>query len=205
MNDTINVVAIAVAVDADALTIHDKASQGLLKRAAEGLEIEGDWKWGDGVVMGNTGTDFLKVEGFPGMLAFRSELLASSGLELYLENGELLSVRTASEEFTIWHLPGRGVFNTLDQSCIAGDGTVEQPKFLGHRLPGSYGLFTTPGCLNQLFVQARHSELPPALGGPPEAARPPEGSVPQDWRSFLQEYLWRGWTGLEFKIVWRDE
>ena len=205
MNFAINVVGITLSADADVLTVEDGTARALLGRAAEGLEVECDWSVPDAVVEGKAGTDFLKVEGFPGMLAFRSELSASSGLELYLENGELLSVRTSLEEFTIWHLPARGVFNSLDRSCIAGDGTVGSPKFLRHRLPGSCALFAIAECPNQLFVQARDSELTPAIGGPPGAASPPEGSVPEDWRSFLQEYLWRGWTGLEFRVVWRGE
>lgn len=204
MDAPIHVVSVAVASDTDVLRISNVAAQGLLWKAAACEDVEAEWDAPVAVVEGGRRTDFLRVPGFPGMLAFRSSLLATSGLELYLENGKYLPVETTGGTFTIWHLPAHGIINALDRSCVDGDGTVTIPKFLSHRLPGNYAMFTTPEYLSRLFVQARHPELTPALGGPTDRSHPPKELRPADWRSFLLEYTWRGWTGLEFEIVWRS-
>ena len=200
MDTTIHVIAITAASGADVLRISDAGTETLLQGAAAGDSVEEDWSETEVPVDGSQDSDFLRVAGFPAMLAFREDLLARTGLELYLEGGEFLPVLTSRGRMVLWHLLAGQVIN-----CEARDSQSAAPVFLRHRLPGSCSLFSTPRlCSSELLVQAHGAELPPALGGPAEAAHPPVDSRPEDWRSFPLEYTWREWTGLEFRVMWQD-
>lgn len=95
-----------------------------------------------------------------------------------------------------------GVSSLTEFRPSGSGGWSRQPEL---RVPGHYGVFTTPEFKSsRLFIQAHPTELPSALGGGPENDDPPEGLRCENWRSLLQEAKWRGWTGLEFEMVWRD-
>jgi hypothetical protein len=202
MDHEIYIVALRPAPDAGLLRLDDAA---VLEEAAAGGSLEADWTPSSAGVSGDVRTDFLRVDGYPAMLAFREELSATTGLEFYLEGGEFLPAETPQGRFLLWHLLTGQVINCLNKGSVDPDGIVRQPSFLPHRLPGSCAVFSTPECYSsQLFLQAQLTELPPSLGGPDDGGKPPAHLRPDDWRSLLLEYSWRGWTGLEFEIVWRS-
>lgn len=197
------IIAIKPADTADCLRLDSEETVTVLRQAAGGSACKEQWGEPSGSIEGVAGTDFLWVSGFPNMIAFRLELLAESNLELYLEAGEFLPVKTSSGQVVIWHHLAGASLNVLDQSSFDPNGTVSQPRFLSHRLPEDCAVFTTPECRSShLFIQAHPTELPAELGGLPENDTPPAGLGSENWRSFIQEAKWRGWRGLEFQVVW---
>jgi hypothetical protein len=196
------ILSVNAAEAADSLLLDSRENISILQKAASGAPCEDQWGEPSGSIEGAAGTDFLRVSGYPNMLAFRPELLAETNLELYLETGEFLPVKTPSGQLVIWHHLAGASLNVLDQSSVDPDGTVRQPRFLSPRLPGHCAVFTTPECRSShLFIQAHPSELPSELGGMLENDKPPEGLRTENWRSLVQEAKWRGWTGLEFQVV----
>jgi hypothetical protein len=199
------IISVRVTETADVLRFESEEAVAILREAAIGAACEDRWGEQAAQIEGTAGTDFLRVSGFPNMMAFRAEMLAETNLELYLETGEFLPVKSAAGEFILWHHLAGASVNVLDKTSIDPDGVVRVPRFLGHRLSGHYGVFTTPEFKSsRLFIQAHPMELPSALGGGPENDDPPEGLRCENWRSLLQEAKWRGWTGLEFEMVWRN-
>jgi hypothetical protein len=197
------ILSVKAAESADTLRLDSGENISILQTASGGVPCEREWEEPGGRIEGVAGTDFLMVSGFPNMIAFRLELLAESNLELYLEAGEFLPVKTSSGQVVIWHHLAGASLNVLDQSSFDPNGTVSQPRFLSHRLPEDCAVFTTPECRSShLFIQAHPTELPSELGGLPENDTPPAGLRSENWRSFIQEAKWRGWRGLEFQVVW---
>ena len=197
------ILSVKAAYTAGMLQLDCEETSATLRNAAGGSTCEDQWGKPSSSIEGAAGTDFLRVSGFPNMIAFRPELLADSNLELYFEAGEFLPVKTPSGQLVIWHHLGGASLNVLDQSSFDPNGTVSQPRFLSHRLPGDCAVFTTPECRSShLFIQAHPTELPAELGGLPENDTPPAGLRSENWRSFIQEAKWRGWSGLEFQVVW---
>lgn len=200
------VVSLRAASMADVLHVDTPEAITLLSQAARGSACEADWDRPRGHVEGTEGSDFLKVSGFPNMLAFREALTARSDLELYLEYGEFLQVDTQLGRFTLWHHLADASLNVLDKASVDPDGIVRHPKFLAARLPLFCSVYTTPECRNtHLFLTAAPSELPSKLGGAVLNDMPAPGGDLDNCRSLLLEYTWRGWTGLEFEIVWRSK
>lgn len=198
------ILSVKAAEAADTLLLVSGDNISVLQETSGGAPCEGKWVEASGRIEGNAGTDFLRVSGFPNMIALRPQILAETNLELYLETGEFLPVQTPAGQVILWHLLAGSSLNILDKTSIDPDGVVRSPRFLGHRLPGGYSVFTTPEFRSShLFIQAHPSELPSELGGVPENDTPPEDLRNENWRSFVQEAKWRGWSGLEFEMVWK--
>ena len=125
-------------------------------------------------------------------------------LELYLSLGEdLLPVKTPRGNYLIWH--SLDCTNVLDRTRGWEDGRLVRPHFIAHRLGGAGGLFTNFGCCaTHIFTMEFWENLPRALGGPLDNDHPPEGFEMRDCRSFIQEYFWQGWSGLQFEEVWNS-
>ena len=200
------IVAVKVAETADLFQFDSEETVSMLREAAGGAACEDEWGEPVGRIVGTARTDFLRVSGFPNMIAFRPAILAETNLELYLESGEFLPVQTPGGPLILWHLLLNASLNIVDKASIDPDGVVRSPRFVSHRLPGDCSVFTAPEFRHsRLFIQVHPSELTSDLGGLPENDRPPEGMRPENWRSLLQEAKWLGWTGLEFEVVWRDQ
>jgi hypothetical protein len=200
------IISVGAAESADVLQFDSEEAVAILRGAEGGAACEDQWGEQVAQVEGTSATDFLRVSGFPSMLAFRLALLAESNLELYLETGEFLPVTSSAGEFIVWHHLAGASLNVLDKTSIDLDGTVRAPRFLSHRLPGDCTVFTTPEFKrSRLFIQAHSTELPSELGGRPENDEPASGLRCEGWRSLLQEAKWRGWTGLAFEVVWRND
>ena len=204
MESKIFVLQVGLEESSDVLLLPDPAVRKLLEGAVTGQRCLMEWPDDcHGIILGNREIDFLRLEGYPNMLDFRSGLLANTSLEGYLLLGEYLPVNTLDGPFVVWHPLAEASRNTLETSSTNSVETEGGFRFIKHRLSADSMVCTLTSIKGSpLFIEILSDELPAALGGTNIHEALPSGSWYEDLNSFPLEAKWRGWTGLSFKVIW---
>ncbi len=208
--ETLVVIQVRASLSASELSFTSGASPELLSSTTKCRPCKNEWGLVEGeIVPTTTGeiTTFARVRDQPHLLAFPGDLLDLRDCNLlrYMDCGiDLLPVQTDEGGYLLYHTLSAG--NAIDPSRGWKHGRLLTPHFIRHRIGPGPELCTNVGCNEtHIFLKQRLEDLPSALGGLERNDRLPSSWLMSDCQSLIQEYFWRGWTGLEFEVVWRDE